>query len=392
MKLSIRRFFTLFALLGLVLPSPVFAASQAYIADPAAPVFINEIHYDNDGTDVGEAVEIAGPAGTDLSGWSLVLYNGNGGAAYTTTPLSGVIPDQQNGFGTINFSYPENGLQNGAPDGLALIAPGDTVVMFLSYEGTFAAVDGPAIGLTSTDIGVAEGSSTAIGDSLQLTGTGTTYGDFTWTAPQPATSDAVNTGQIFPALVNEPVTIDCGGTLILDEGIGGSTTITASDLDGIVIDIAISAVNPPAPITLSDLVPASAAGETASALVNVDTATPVGVYTVSLVATNNDGTPQTATCDLTVEVQAVVVNEPVVIDCGPPLSLYVGESTSTTITASDLDGIVIDIAITAVTPSAPITLSNLVPAGAVGETASALGNSRCGNTSWQLPRNSYRCQ
>ena len=42
---------------------------------PPAP-FINEIHYDNVGTDSGEAIEVAGPAGTDLTGWSLVLYNG----------------------------------------------------------------------------------------------------------------------------------------------------------------------------------------------------------------------------------------------------------------------------------------------------------------------------
>ncbi len=139
-----------------------------------------------------------------------------------------------------------------------------------------------------------------------------------------------------------------------------------------VVDIAISAVNPPAPITLSDLVPAGAAGETASALVNVDAATPIGSYVVSLVAANNDGTPQTATCDLTVEVQAVVLNEPVLIDCGAPLSPYVGDGASTTITATDADGTVVDIAITAVNPAAPITLSGLVPAGAVGETASAL--------------------
>jgi uncharacterized protein len=372
MKLKLRRFFTFFVLLGLLLPSPVFAAGQAYIADPAAPIFINEIHYDNDGTDAGEAVEIAGPAGTDLTGWNLVLYNGNNGALYTTTTLSGVIPDQQNGYGTVNFSYPENGLQNGSPDGLALVDPSTTVVMFLSYEGTFAAIDGPAVGLTSTDIGVSEGGSTAIGDSLQLTGTGTTYGDFTWATAQPATIDAVNTGQTFPAPVNEPVTIDCGSTLILDEGIGGSTPITATDADGTVIDIAISAVNPAAPITLSDLVPAGAVGETASALVDVDAATPIGIYTVSLVAANNDGTPQTATCDLTVEVQAVVVNEPVLIDCGAPLTPYIGDGASTTITASDADGIVVDIAITTVNPAAPITLSDLVPAGAVGETASAL--------------------
>ena len=44
-----------------------------------AQVFINEIHYDNTGTDIGEAIEVAGIAGTDLGGWTLELYNGNGG-------------------------------------------------------------------------------------------------------------------------------------------------------------------------------------------------------------------------------------------------------------------------------------------------------------------------
>ncbi|NUM75937.1 hypothetical protein HUU40_16360, partial [candidate division KSB1 bacterium] len=58
---------------------------------PAAaqtPIFINEIHYDNNGADTGEAIEIAGPAGSDLTGWSLVLYNGANGANYGTISLS----------------------------------------------------------------------------------------------------------------------------------------------------------------------------------------------------------------------------------------------------------------------------------------------------------------
>lgn len=158
-------------------------------------VFINEIHYDNTGGDTGEAIEIAGPAGTDLTDWSLVLYNGNDGAPYgSTISLSGSIPDQQDGFGTLSFS--RSGIQNGAPDGIALVNSG-TVSQFLSYEGTFTAVGGPAKGMTSTDIGVAESSSTREGDSLQLTGTGSTYGDFTWSAPAPSTFGAVNTEQTF---------------------------------------------------------------------------------------------------------------------------------------------------------------------------------------------------
>ena len=49
-------------------------------AQVGPPVFINEIHYDNTGTDTGEFIEIAGPAGTSLTGWTVALYNGAGGA------------------------------------------------------------------------------------------------------------------------------------------------------------------------------------------------------------------------------------------------------------------------------------------------------------------------
>jgi hypothetical protein len=103
---------------------------SAFTVSPAE-VFINEIHYDNGGTDANEAIEIAGPAGTDLTGWSLVLYNGTGGAPYDTRKLSGIIPNQQNGFGMRVFTYPVNGIQNGATDGVALVN-GATLVQFLA--------------------------------------------------------------------------------------------------------------------------------------------------------------------------------------------------------------------------------------------------------------------
>jgi hypothetical protein len=104
------------------------AWTSASTAAAQTTVFINEIHYDNTGQDTDEAIEIAGPAGTNLSGWSLVRYNGNNpanGVVYTTPPgpgpLSGVIEDQQNGFGTLTFAYPTDGLQNGPSDGVALV-------------------------------------------------------------------------------------------------------------------------------------------------------------------------------------------------------------------------------------------------------------------------------
>ncbi len=191
---------------------------------PQAPaeVFINEIHYDNSSTDVGEAVEIAGPAGTDLSGWTLVLYNGNGGVTYSTIALSGTIDDEGSGFGALSFDTP--GIQNG-PDGIALVDAGGAVVQFLSYEGSFVATNGPAVGLTSEDIGVSE-SGTPVGTSLQLKGTGFVYDDFDWAFPGDDSFGDVNEGQSF-------VAAPAAGSLIIDEaqvseGDSGTTAMTFS--------------------------------------------------------------------------------------------------------------------------------------------------------------------
>src|SRR5688572_30989624 len=116
-----RKLFDLALPLMILAAVPLVVITSAGAAGPA--VFINEIHYDNTGTDAGEFIEIAGPAGTDLTGYSIVLYNGVGGAVYDTDALSGVIPSQQGGYGTVSLAYAVNGIQNGAPDGIALVGP-----------------------------------------------------------------------------------------------------------------------------------------------------------------------------------------------------------------------------------------------------------------------------
>ncbi len=159
-------------------------------------VWINEFHYDNSGTDIGEFIELAGPAGESLTGWTLVLYNGSNGSAYNTVDLSDfVLPDLGSGFGAIVIDFPTNGIQNGSPDGLALVDGDGTVMEFISYEGIFVAADGPAAGMTSADIGVFETSGTAAGTSLQLSGSGTQPADFSWTFGQSATPGAANVDQ-----------------------------------------------------------------------------------------------------------------------------------------------------------------------------------------------------
>ncbi|MEE6271724.1 ExeM/NucH family extracellular endonuclease [Georgenia sp. MJ206] len=173
---------------GALLLSPVVGLAPA-AAGPIStpflladgPVFISEIHYDNQGADVGEAVEVQAPVGTDLTGWTVVPYNGNNGAPYTPTgTLDGTVPAA--GVVTVEIA----GLQNGAPDGVALVDADGALVEFLSYEGEFTGIGGPADAVDSTDIGVLQSGSDPVGESLQRI-------DGVWTGPAPSSFGTLNT-------------------------------------------------------------------------------------------------------------------------------------------------------------------------------------------------------
>lgn len=168
----------------------------------AQDVFINEFIYDSkilvDGkfeSTVGQLVEVAGPAGTSLNNWTLVLYNGSTNSRvavpYGTKKLTGTIPDQENGYGTLAFSFPANTLENGPNDGFALVDAAGKVVQLLGYEGTFTAGSGLAKGLVADRIGPSH-SSTNGKQSLQLKGKGRVYKDFTWSALYDYTPGEVN--------------------------------------------------------------------------------------------------------------------------------------------------------------------------------------------------------
>lgn len=262
-------------------------------ANPSSTIFINEIHYDNAGTDAGEFVEVAGPAGTSLTGYSIVLYNGAGGATYDTDALSGVIPSQQGGYGTVSLPYPSNGIQNGSPDGVALVGPSG-LIQFLCYEGPFLATNGPASGQTCTDIGVAEAGTEAIGQSLQLTGTGTTYGGFTWTGPVAASPGAVNTNQSF-------------GTVVVDSAPSVSGTAPADGATGVAANSDIS-------ITFSESVNAT----TSSFTIECPTGTPQGFTLSSSPATTFTLNPASDLPASTVCTVTVIANQIADADTNDP--------------------------------------------------------------------------
>jgi predicted extracellular nuclease len=173
----------------------------AQAAPPTAP-FISEIHYDDAGTDDDEFVEVQIPAGTSSGGWSVVLYNGSGGAPYATLPLPAVTAPSD-ASAVVVVGSPPTGIQNGSPDGLALVGPSG-VAEFLSYEGTFAAVGGAVNGRTSSDIGVQED---GVREGQSLSRVYDAAADaLVWAGPATATKGTVNPGATTPP---PPVTAAC---------------------------------------------------------------------------------------------------------------------------------------------------------------------------------------
>jgi len=175
----------------------------------AQNAWINELHYDNTSGDVGEFIEVVieNSGSYTLSDFEVYKYNGSNGTTYGDNALDAFTEGVTvGGFTLFTLTYPANGLQNGGPDGVALVYQGVVISgQFLSYEGVFAATDGPVFGITSTNIGVSETGSTPIGQSLQLSGTGSAYINFTWQSPAVETPGLENNSQNIGAPTTDPL-------------------------------------------------------------------------------------------------------------------------------------------------------------------------------------------
>jgi uncharacterized protein len=105
---------------------------------------------------------------------------------------------------------------------------------------------------------------------------------------------------------NAAVTVNCGiGPLSAEQGTPASRNVSATDPDGRVTSLSIGSTTP-APvagsIALNDVVPAAATGGTATGRIDVDGSVPAGSYDVVVDASNDDATPQSGSCTLTVSV------------------------------------------------------------------------------------------
>lgn len=133
-------------------------------AEPAK-LMINEVDYDQVGTDGNGFVEIknAGVAAADLSNVDLVAVNGGDSSEYDRVALTGTLA----AGGHLDIGIE---LQNGAPDGLALLE-GTTLLDGLSYEGGInaASVDGQTYNLVEGTVlpNAVEDSNTVAGSLIR---------------------------------------------------------------------------------------------------------------------------------------------------------------------------------------------------------------------------------
>lgn len=153
------------------------------------PGYISEFQYYGDATQ--EFIEVALPAGTDPSGYTVEIYDASGNLIFgfplaAPTETAGgydvyVVDASTPGFDnsdsdpTGNF-YPD--------DAVALVDGQGNVEQFLSYwDNTVTANGGAASGMTSRDVGTA-----SAGQSLQSDDQGQTY--YTQDTPNPGTIPA----------------------------------------------------------------------------------------------------------------------------------------------------------------------------------------------------------
>ena len=133
--------------------------STAAAAPATLELRLNELDYDQPGLDTAEFVEIvnAGSERLRLRRVALVLVNGTTSAEYRRVPLSGRLgPGRRLVVATSAVSVDDaarvlplplarDNIQNGAPDGIALVDLRDDVVLdALAYEGSIehATIDG----------------------------------------------------------------------------------------------------------------------------------------------------------------------------------------------------------------------------------------------------------
>jgi hypothetical protein len=301
-------------LVAALVAAPAGAAAGAPAQAAASELLLSEYV---EGSGFNKAIEIANVTGApvDLTvggGYTLELYSNGAASPSQSVALTGTVADGDVHVVTRSDADP------------AIVAQADQLapaVINFNGDDAVALRHGDAlvdvIGQIGTDPGSEWGTGpTSTADNTLRRQPGVTAGDTVGDDPfDPAaewdgfpsnTFDGLGTHAVVGG--NQPVAVACGGPLATVTGTAVDRVVTATDPDGTVVDLDVTAVTPEptaGSVTRSAFTPAADVGGTAQATVTVDADVPAGSYAVRLTATNDDGTPQTAVCTLSVAVQDI---------------------------------------------------------------------------------------
>lgn len=304
-------------LLAGMLPTPVGAAT-------GDPVLLNEALVSHTGTDTTEFVELFGVPGTPLDGLSLVAVEGDNSLAGTIDrrvdfPAGARLGG--NGFYLVgnptglaatyhvvpDLAWGNDSLENGSQT-LALVATAGLGAVGTVVTGSEDVRD--AVGLT--DAGPSDAwfwSAPVLGPDdgfLPAGGRRLTDGVDTDAVADWAFADDLLGPSNTPTPstpYNAPPVADCGPPVVTDEATAATASVSATDPDGRVVTFQAASAPDPGTIGVTGVVAAPAAGAAARAQVDVGATTPPGAYAVTVTAANDDATPQTAECVLSVTVK-----------------------------------------------------------------------------------------
>ena len=267
-----------------------------------------------EGSSFNKAIEIYNGTGSDLdlSSYTVELYSNGSATPSQSVALSGTLFDgdvyviahaSADAAILAEADLENSSVANFNGDDAVVLQGAGGVVDSFGQVGVDPGSEWPGGGQDDTLVrmaGVCDGD-TNTGDAFDASVEWEVNAQNTFTFLGSHTADCDTGG-------NAPIVAVCDAPVVVDEGVAATASLSASDADGTVVDIAATVSPTPTSgsIAVANLVPATTVGGTATADLEVDASVSVGTYTVTVTATNDDAEPQTDTCIMTVTVQGEV--------------------------------------------------------------------------------------
>ena len=261
-------------------------------------------------TYTNDFVELYNPTDADISlAGASVQYGSSGGSTWQATALAGTIAahhyylvqEARGSGGTTPLPTPDATgtiAMSGTAGKVALVdqtallsGACPTAVDLVGFGGANCAEGGHPTPTLSN-------STAAIRAAGGCTDTNDNAADFAVGAPTPRDSASPQHRCDAP-----PPVVTCPANVTVDEGTAFDRSVSATDVDGVVTSFSVS---PATGFSISDVVPATEAGGTATATVNGDASLAAGSHTVQVTAANDDSPAQAASCSFTVNVTPFV--------------------------------------------------------------------------------------